>query len=218
MRARLRDESGYSLVELLAAMVVGVIVLFAIFGLLDTSVRIQAKSADSIDATDRGRVAIDQISQALGSRICVGSQASLVSASDTEVEFYASLAPESSAVRLAVQRLRLTVAGTSIREDLWSPTPPIAPPNVPPPSTTTPTRSRMVITGVTPIQTTPIFRYYATQGTPAAPTLLLSTPLSAANLSRVALIDVGFVARGKRSDVGTEFSNQILNRSPTCIT
>ena len=56
MRARLADERGFTLVELLAALVVGSIVIFAGFGLLDTAVRLQAKSVDSLDATDRGRV------------------------------------------------------------------------------------------------------------------------------------------------------------------
>jgi hypothetical protein len=218
MRSRLADESGFSLVELLAALMVGTIVMIAIFGLLDTGVRLQAKSVDSLDATDRGRVGIDQVSQALGSRICLGSTPSLVAGSDDGVEFYASLAPENSTVRLAVQRHRLTVSGGAIRQEIWSPDPPIAPPDVPPASSTTPTRTRTIVQDVAPIGTTPVFRYYATQGTPARPTELLATPLSTVDLSRVALIDVGFVAQGKRSDVGTEFTNQILNRSPTCIT
>ena len=218
MRARLSDESGFSLVELLAALVVGIIVMFAIFGLLDTGVRLQAKSVDSLDATDRGRVAIDQISQSLGSRICLGSQPSIVAADGSGIEFYASVAPESSAVRLVVQRHRLTVSGGAIREEVWTSSPPVAPPSLPPASATTPTRTRTVIQRIAPIGTTPIFRYYANQGTPARPTLLLATPLSAIDRSRAALIDVGFVARGRRSDVGTQFTNQILNRSPTCIT
>jgi prepilin-type N-terminal cleavage/methylation domain-containing protein len=218
MRARLADEDGFTLVELLAALVVGTIVLFAAFGLLDTAVRLQAKSVDSIEATDRGRVGIDQISQAFSSGICLGDQPSLVSASDSDVEFYASLAPESSAVRLVVQRRRLTVTPTGIREDVWSGSPPVAPPSLPPASTTTPTRTRMVVTGIRQIASTPIFRYYANQGAPARPTLLLPAPLSAGDLSRAVLIDVSFSAQGKRAEVHTDYTNQIVNRSPTCVT
>lgn len=218
MRARLADESGFTLVELLAALVVGMIVMFAIFGLLDTGVRLQAKSVDSLDATDRGRVAIDRISQSLTSRICLGAQPSIVAGTDSGVEFYASLAPETAGVRLVVQRHRLTFAGGAIREAIWTSSPPVAPPNLPPASSTTPTRARTIVEGVTPIATTPVFRYYANQGTPSRPTLALATPLSAIDRSRVALIDVGFVARGRRSNVGTAYTNQILNRSPTCIT
>jgi prepilin-type N-terminal cleavage/methylation domain-containing protein len=217
MRARLADESGFSLVELLAALVVGTIVLFATFGLLDAAVRLQAKSVDGIDATDRGRIGIDQVSQGLASRICIGTQPSLVDARDDSVEFYASLAPESGTVRLIGQRRRLTVVGDGIREEVWEATPPTAPPVVPPANTTTPKSRRLVVTGIKPIASTAVFRYYANEGTPAHPTLRLATPLSAADLARVAMIDVSFVAQGKRADVSTTYSNQIFNRNATCI-
>jgi prepilin-type N-terminal cleavage/methylation domain-containing protein len=217
MRARLADERGFSLVELLAALVVGAIVLFAAFALLDTGVRLQAKSVDSLDATDRGRVGIDQISQALASRICLGTQPSLVDARDDRVEFYASLAPESSTVRLVVQRRVLDVTPIGIRERVWTNSPPQAPPSVPPATTTAPTSTRVVAQAVKPTGSAPYFRYYANEGTPAAPTRLLTTPLSTLDLARVARIEVAFTAYGKRADVGTDLSNEILNRSSTCI-
>jgi prepilin-type N-terminal cleavage/methylation domain-containing protein len=217
MRARLSDERGFSLVELLSALVVGSIVIFAGFALLDTVVRLQAKSVDGLDAIDRGRMGIDQISQGLASRICLGTQTSLVDARDDRVEFYASLAPESGSVRLVVQRRRFSVTALGIREDVWVSTPPAAPPAVPPANTTTPALSRLVVTGVRQTQTTPIFRYYATNPATSLPNLQLSAPLSTADLSRVAVVDVTFTAQGKRADVGTPFHNQILNRSSTCV-
>jgi prepilin-type N-terminal cleavage/methylation domain-containing protein len=217
MRARLSDERGFSLVELLAALVVGSIVIFAGFALFDTAVRLQAKSVDGLEATDRGRIGIDQVAQGLASRICLGSQPSLVDARDDGVEFYASLAPESASVRLIAQRRRLTVTSLGIREDVWVSSPPAAPPSVPPANTTTPTSTRLVVTGIRRTGSTPIFRYYATNPASSEPTVLLATPLSVADLSRVALIDVSFTAQGKRADVGTDYSNQILNRSATCV-
>jgi hypothetical protein len=217
-RHRLAAEDGLTLVELLASMLVGAIVIFAVFGLLDAAVRLQSKSVDTVDATNRGRLAIDQVSQSLASRICLGAQPSLVDARDDRVEFYASLAPESSAVRLVVQRRRLTVTGTTLREEIWTSSPPVAPPNLPPANTTAPTSTRVLLTGLTPTASTPVFRYYAYQGTPSRPTLLLSTPLSAIDVARVAVIDVGFTAKGTRPGVGTAFSNQVFNRSTTCVT
>ena len=213
----LADERGLALVELLAALVVGAIVLFATFGLLDTAVRLQAKAVDGIEAVDRGRLGIDQITQVLASRICLGTQPSLVEGSDSRIELYASLAPESGTVRLVAQRRRLTFFGDAIREELWVSSPPAAPPAVPPASTTTPTSTRTLATDVRPIASTPVFRYYANEGTPAHPTLRLPTPLSASDRARVAMIDVGFVARGRRADVVTTFGSQIFNRSSTCV-
>jgi prepilin-type N-terminal cleavage/methylation domain-containing protein len=217
MRARLTDDRGFTLVELLAAMVVGVIVLFGIFGLLDTAVRLQARSVDAIETTGRGRLAIDLVSQGLASRICVGDEPSLVAASGAGVEFYSSLAPESGAVRLIVQRRRLTVTATGIREEVWTSSPPLGPPNLPPPTTTTPELSSMLVSGVRQVGTTPVLRYYADDPVTERPTVLLSTPLSPQDLRRAVLIDVSFTVQGKAADVSTEYSNQILTHSSTCV-
>ena len=216
-RARIRDERGFTLVELLAAMVVGSIVLFAVLGLLDGAVRIQARTADQIETTDRGRVAIDLISQGLGSRICLGQVPSLVAAGDDSVEFYASLAPERAGVRLEAQRWRLTFSGGAIRQEMWTSNPPVSPPDLPPAVATTPTRSRQLVSGVGTIGTTPVLRYYAYAGNPALPTQQLVTPLSADDLRRAVLIDVSFTAKGRRADVATQYANQILTRSATCV-
>ncbi|MDX6681450.1 MAG: hypothetical protein QOG94_1489 [Solirubrobacteraceae bacterium] len=216
-RARLADESGFTLVELLAAMIVGMIVMFAIFGLLDTAVRLQAKSVDALETTDRGRVAIDQISQGFASRICVGEVPSLVDAAADHVEFYASLAPESSAVRLVVQRRRVAFSGTSIREDVWTSSPPLAAPNLPPANTTPPARTRELVGGVHASGTTPIFRFYARDGTTGEPSVLLATPLSASDRSRAVLVDVSFTAQGKRSDISTDYNNRILDAGSACV-
>ena len=121
-------------------------------------------------------------------------------------------------MRLVVERRRLSMSGTTLREEVWRSSPPAAPPNLPPASTTAPTTNRVVATGIAQTQTTPIFRYYANDATTARPTLVLSAPLSTTDLARVAMIDVAFTAKGKRAGVGTAFQNQILNRSPTCVT
>ena len=71
MSARLADERGFTLVELLAPIVVSTIVLFALFGLVDTATRRQSAANDRIDANDRGRVAMDAISTQLRSRVCI---------------------------------------------------------------------------------------------------------------------------------------------------
>ncbi len=216
-RERLAEEDGLTLVEMLAAMLVGAIVIFAVFGLLDAAVRLQSKSVDGIDATSRGRLAIDQASQSLASRICLGTQPSLVEGRDDRVEFYASLAPESSAVRLVAQRRRLSLTGTTLLEEVWMSSPPAAPPAVPPANTAPPSSTRVLLSRAARTGSTPVFRYYAYQGAPARPTLLLTTPLSTVDLSRVAVIDVGVTAQGKRAGTGAAFSNQIFNRSTTCV-
>ena len=144
MRARLADESGFSLVELLAAMVVGIIVMFAIFGLLDTGVRIQAKSVDSIDATDRGRVAIDQISQSLGvadlPRVAAVARQRRATRRSSSTR---ASPPRAARCASSCSACRLTVAGdVDPRGRVEPPTRRSRRPTCRPPSTTTPDAQR----------------------------------------------------------------------------
>jgi hypothetical protein len=224
MSARLADEGGFTLVELLATLVVSMIVLFALFGLVDNAARRQAIATDRIDANDRGRSAMDTISAQLRSRVCVSAaQGSLVAASNNQIEFFASLGltAEGGGVsqRLVLQRRRLTYdpATSDVLEEVWVGA--AAAPALPPAASTTPTRSRQLLTNVGLVGTTPFFRYYAmTAATPPLPDLLLAPAplLTATDLPRVAQIRVSFAARGRVAVVNTPLQSQILDRSPAC--
>jgi prepilin-type N-terminal cleavage/methylation domain-containing protein len=225
MKARLSDERGFTLVELMAAMVVGMIVLFALFAIVDNAVRLQSRAVDSIEANDRGRLGMDLISQQLSSRVCLsGGQGSLVSGAANEVEFFASLGltPESTtdSQRLVLQRRRLTYrpASNDVREEVWvgtqpAPALPPGPADLPPAA---PTRTHTIVSGVAPVGTTPFFSYFSMTGDPPQPTQRLSTPLASAELSTAARINVSFVAQGSFPGVGSELHNQVLDRSPGC--
>ena len=223
MTARLADERGFTLVELLVAMVVGMVVIFGALAIMDGTWRVQARTQDNVDATDRGRVAMDRITQQLDSRVCLNSatpplaaQGSLVTATDSQIEFYASVTSD-TAPRLVVERRRMTYRpGTSdILLESWTGTAP--PPATPPANTTTPTRRVVVAGGVAPVAGTPIFRYYAPEGTPALPTLLRTGPVGAlADRNSVTLVKVSFAAVGRRPGTSVELHNDSLTRSPTC--
>jgi len=220
MTARLADERGFTLVELLVAMVVGMVVIFGALAIMDGTWRVQARTQDNVDATDRGRVAMDRITQQLDSRVCLNSatpaQGSLVTATDSQIEFYASVTSD-TAPRLVVERRRMTYRpGTSdILLESWTGTAP--PPATPPANTTTPTRRVVVAGGVAPVVGTPIFRYYAPEGTPALPTLQRSGPVTAlADRNSVTLVKVSFAAVGRRPGTNVELHNDSLTRSPTC--
>jgi Tfp pilus assembly protein PilV len=203
--ARLQDERGVTLVELLATIVVATIVLLALFGLVDSATRRQSVATDRIEANDRGRVAIDAIGAQLRSRVCISAaQGSLVAGSATQLEFFAS-------------RRRLTyrpAPDNDVREEVWVGS--AAAPALPPAATTTPTRTRTLLANVALTGTTPFFRYYGLTGTPPLPTLALASPLAAASLTKVARIDVSFSANGRVAGVGTPLQGQILDRSPGC--
>jgi len=224
MTARLAGEEGFTLVELLVAMIVGLVVIFAAFSVMDGSWRLNAKTTDHIETTDRGRLAMDRITQQLGSRICLQSetpaQGAFVTATDNVVEFYASVTNE-AAPRLVVERRRLSYrpATNDILLEAWTGT---APPPTPPPVPTVlpvPTNAnvtRTIASGVRPAGATPIFRYYVATGTPPRPTLLLAPPITLANANNVLLVKVNFAVFGHKPTITTELQNDSQTRSPTC--
>lgn len=224
MTRRLAAEDGFTLVELLVTLIIGLVVVFAAFAVMDGSWRVQAKTLDRVDATDRGRRAMDRIIQQLGARVCltagsptVPAQGSLVTATDSQIEFYASVTSD-TAPRLVVERRRMTYrpANRDIRMETWRGT---APPPTPPPATTAPPTSTTILAAdVAPLAGIPVFRYYSPQGTPALPTLRRTAPVSsAANRNSVILVKVAFAAIGREPTTGVAFENDALTRSPTCL-
>jgi len=229
MSARLADEGGFTVAELMATIVISMIVLFALFGLVDNATRRQSVATDRIEANDRGRSAMDTISSQLRSRVCIGgAQGSLVSASADQVEFFASLGltrdTPTQSERLVLQRRRLTfdpppgvgastpISGSlryDVREDVWVGT--AAAPALPPGPPAGATRTRTLLTNVSLTGSVPFFQYYA-QGDATA----LPVPLSAVNLTKVERIDIGFSAHGRVASVDTPLQNQIIDRSPGC--
>jgi prepilin-type N-terminal cleavage/methylation domain-containing protein len=227
---RLTDEGGFTLVELLVAMMVGLVVMFAALVVMDGSWRIQDRTADTIDATDRGRLGMDRITQQLDARVCVPAvtvapvlpaAGSLITATDNQIEFYASVTSD-TAPRLVFERRRMTYrpATSDILLETWTAT--AVPPARPPANTAPSTSTKIVAAGVRPTTTgtpvPPIFAYYAYQGTPPAAklaTLKLTPPLTPTELDSVALVKVDFVAQGRKPTTGTELQNDSLTRSPT---
>ena len=91
---RLRSQDGFTLIELLCAMTVGTIVLLAAFGLLDAVTRGQSTVESRLDATERGRATMEQLTRQLRSQVCIGKGiAPVLEATDTKIVFYASVAP-----------------------------------------------------------------------------------------------------------------------------
>jgi prepilin-type N-terminal cleavage/methylation domain-containing protein len=214
--ARLAGEEGFTLVELLVAMIVGLVVIFAAFAVMDGSWRVNAKTTDHIETTNRGRLAMDKIIQQLGSRTCLQSetpaQGAIVTATDNVIEYYASVTQE-AAPRLVVERRRLTYrpATQDILLQAWTGTAP--PPKPPPAAPTAANVSRVIAGGLAPAGSTPIFRYYAEEGTTA---LVTAPPMDLETANTVQLVKVTFAALGDKPEITTEFQNDSLTRSPIC--
>ena len=74
-RSRLRDERGYSLIELMMATAAGLVVCLTAFTILLTSLQFAQADSDRVDADQQGSVAMERIVQALASS-CVAGQGS----------------------------------------------------------------------------------------------------------------------------------------------
>jgi len=84
MRARLRTrfaaQDGFTMAEMLVAMSLGLVILFAAFGLIDLATRLTAQDTDRVDATTEARAAMEDVVQELNSG-CVTSDISPIQAS-----------------------------------------------------------------------------------------------------------------------------------------
>jgi hypothetical protein len=119
--SRLRGEAGFTVIELMVALTVGLGVLFALLGLLDTSTRLSASAVDRVETTSRARLTMDLVSRQVRSQLCLGTDLpALTAASPTSMTFYGSLAPEASP--LIVQRRTLTYDAVAKRlvETVWT--------------------------------------------------------------------------------------------------
>ncbi len=193
-RPRLRDERGFTLVELLTAISIGLLILFAAFAVLDRTISASGQIADRSEALQRGRQAMQLITRQLRSQVCVGTATPIVSGSDLSISFYGDLTDGTPANPIKQRTLSYSAATDTITETVTpsAGTYPALTFTGTPTSTPLLTKVKQILenNGTT---LRPIFRYYGYQtGTTNGTLVQLTAPLSATNLKRVALIKVGF--------------------------
>ena len=189
--ARLRDQRGFTLTELLVSITIGMIVLMAAWMVLDRTISASGQIADRSEALQRGRQAMELISRQLRSQVCVGNTTPIVSGSDLSVSFYADMTDGTPANPIKQRTLTYNTTTDTINESVASSTGTY--PNLTfGTATTTPllTKVDQIMDGTS---ARPIFRYFGYQtGTTNGTLVPLQSPLSATDLKRVAVIKVGF--------------------------
>ena len=222
----LRGEDGFTLMEVIAAMAVGLVVLGATLGLLESSVRLNTGVMAKTDAMQRGRLAMDTITQQLRSQVCLDWEHSAVrqgSDADTVTFFADFTAGGSKPVR---RTLEFDPAARRIVLSRTDPPTPLPNPLVPDSYSATPDAQNLVLENVQlqanaatpePTDTIPFLRYYAYEevGGVLRADDELDVPLSEAAAARVARVEVSFFAlpTGTTDTAkGVNLSDQVMAR------
>ncbi|MEA2474522.1 MAG: hypothetical protein QOE06_2437 [Thermoleophilaceae bacterium] len=211
-RRTLAAEGGFTLPELMISIVVGTLVIIAAYGLLDASRSGALKVTDRVDATQRGRLAMDEIVRELRSQVCVDPAAGAIAdGRDGSVTFYTfsgtgAYAPERHTITWdprahTISDYRYVGSGS--------------PPRMTYPAA--PTSTNVLLTDVVQDGAAPIFAYYAwsTDGT-ATPSLRLPTPLTTADAVRAVRVVVQFrvlPSRIGKTTESTSLQDEVFSRT-----
>jgi prepilin-type N-terminal cleavage/methylation domain-containing protein len=194
MRERLRDEQGYSLVELLVSLIIGTVVILAAWNILDASTSLGKRTQDRVDAAQRGRLAMDVIGSELRSQVCLpGAIPPMVAgATATDFTFYSNLGDQNS----PPQKRRFYVLNGAIMEQTWQGTFSGSGTTLTVNWSASPT-TRTLVAPVGQVGTTPYFRFWGFDANlPATINQPLDAlPLSTTDAGRVVQVDVSFDSR-----------------------
>jgi Tfp pilus assembly protein PilW len=206
-----RDERGITLIEMLAAMSIGLVVLFAVLGLMTTMVHSSADSRGRTQGVREGRLTIDRVGQELRLASCPDVGSAIISATDDSVSYYVARPQANFALAPVVERHTLTYTASNGSITLT-----VSPGTGTPPTwSATPSRRSQIGTGLARVGTTPIFRYLAYDSPDAPGTSPIAAPVPAANLSDIAQVRVAFTAvpgPGQASS-GSSFDSTIVLRT-----
>lgn len=227
MLTRLRSEQGFSLPELLTAMIIGLVVIFAALTVIDNAFNVNGKVANRTEAAARGRQAIDELSRTLRSQTCVnvtsGSVVSTVapvqSASGTSLTLNTDLAG-------GTQPTRTTFAYDGTTDRITSSAILGSTADVNNITFTASPVTRTIATNVDPDKDAvggAIFRYYSSDAGSGGTTYTQLAPaggaVAAADLDRIARIDIDFVQRppgiiaSAATNLSATLSDSVVNRS-----
>lgn len=187
----LRDDRGFTLVELLVAMVVGITAVLGAFTLFDSAVRATVTTSNRVDAAQRGRLAMDRITQELRSQVCLQQDPSVIDASstttDSSVDFYADFSNGAAGTLPQKRRLSYVASSKSIVESIQTGTSDASTGTVTWATARTNTILENVIPDTDGSTTIPVFQVY-----PFGSDTAMATPLDLAKRKQVTRIAIRF--------------------------
>ncbi|HEY1778801.1 MAG TPA: prepilin-type N-terminal cleavage/methylation domain-containing protein [Solirubrobacteraceae bacterium] len=217
LRARTGAEDGFTLIEVLVAMVAGLIVSAAMGAIVVTSVHLGATTTDRVDANQQGRIALEKIVQQLDSACVANTAAPIISngatgpvgnpalSDGTHIWFYTAVAPGQTVTDTATLNpslVEIYLSNGSLKETAypWAGGTAPAPANTNPWyfSWTTNVTSYTLLPNVAQVgSTAPIFQYYgytSPVGTLSTTPYSTSPSLGATNASTTAQVSINFLA------------------------
>lgn len=239
LRARLGEERGFTIIEMLMATLLGSLVFLVTLNVFDNGRRASARVTDRTEVVQRGRTAMETLTKELHSQTCLGpGYPAITYGDDNHVTFFADLgAADWNAAYPASpmaddtfrpERFDLAFAGGKVTESVYLPltssswVPPANPAAWTPGYSATPVRVRVLATNLTTTKdaqgnAVPFFRYFSFSASdPIEPTNRLTTPLAPADRARTVQMLLSFVAHPanpQNDSVSTTFENQVYART-----
>lgn len=128
LRRLLREDEGFSLIELMMSMALGTIVLGALSLVFIRTTAATTEAQNRIETSQTGRAAVDRMTQTLDSQTCLLSNDStgnsistvpIVSGDGDSVTFYADLSPSSSSTSPDKYKYTYSASTKTITESRW---------------------------------------------------------------------------------------------------
>ncbi|HEY2141256.1 MAG TPA: prepilin-type N-terminal cleavage/methylation domain-containing protein [Solirubrobacteraceae bacterium] len=213
----LRDEHGFTLVEMLVSIFAGLIVIFAAFAILDISLHQSSRIADRVSADQRGRLAMEKIVLKLHSS-CVAAETTPVEAGSeaNKLLIVSQTGAEASFAKVTLHEI--VFSGEKLTDTSYLNTEKKPAPNWE--FSGTPLGTQTLLTHVTRAKNSkgeeiPIFQYYKYEGsTLSAP---LAVPLNATEANATAAIAVNFTAAPESGNVGKITNDRTFDLSDTAV-
>ncbi|MCL6439905.1 MAG: prepilin-type N-terminal cleavage/methylation domain-containing protein [Thermoleophilum sp.] len=208
--ARVRtDERGFTLVELLTAMLIGLVILGAGLAILDRSWNASAEVSDRAAGLAAARSAMAQVTRDLRSQVCLGANTPIIYGDQNRVRFYADISDGSSRNAVEIREIAYDASARTLVERVWRPTGGTYP-NLTYPAQ--PTATNLLLERAWPASSgAPIFDYYAWDTSNGGATVRLGTPLSASDAARTIRIVVSFQARPSNRPSAAQRAADIQN-------
>jgi type II secretory pathway pseudopilin PulG len=215
----IRDERGFTLVEMLVGMMTTLIVLGAILMLVQVAIKSQDRTAERVAADQRGRPAMDRILDRLHASCVAPLMTPVREGSDDNTLIL--LSKSGSEALMTPDRYVIGLKEGALTESVYEPT------GGEPPEWTfasTASSTKQIVNGVgqaavgEPAEVVPIFRYYAYEDANhdgVIETVPLKTPLSETDASRTVRVDVAFTMKPPESGPAAAESAIVLSDSAT---